>query len=70
MKKRIYYLILLEMLIVLMLTTAWEFWLEDFTFGVINVDHAEEDLTERLEYSFKICVLTIFSFQNVLYLLA
>jgi hypothetical protein len=50
MKTRIYYLILLELLIVLMLTTAWEFWLEDFTFGVINVDHAEEDLTERLEY--------------------
>ena len=50
MKKRIYYLILLELLIVLVLTTAWEFWLEDFTFGVINVEHAEEDLTERLEY--------------------
>ena len=50
MKKRIYYLILLELLIVLILTTAWEFFLEDFTFGVINVDHAEEDLTERLEY--------------------
>ena len=50
MKKRIYYLILLELLIVLILTTAWEFWLEDFTFGVINVDHADENLTERLEY--------------------
>ena len=50
MKKRIYYLILLELLIVLILTTAWEFWLEDFTFGVINVDHEDEDLTERLEY--------------------
>jgi hypothetical protein len=33
-----------------MLTTAWEFWLEEFTFGVINVNHAEEDFTERLEY--------------------
>ena len=50
MKKRIFYLILLELLIVLILTTAWEFWLEDFTFGVINVNHAREDLTERLEY--------------------
>ena len=50
MKNRIYYLILLELLIVLMLTTAWEFWLEDFTFGVIKVEHAEEGLTERLEY--------------------
>jgi hypothetical protein len=50
MKKRIYYLILLELLIVLVLTTAWEFWLEDFTFGVLNVKHAKEGLTERLEY--------------------
>ena len=50
MKKRLFYLILLELLIVLILTTAWEFWLEDFTFGVINVNHAREDLTERLEY--------------------
>ena len=50
MKKRIFYLILLELLIVLILTTAWEFWLEDFTFGVINVNHARDDLTERLEY--------------------
>ena len=50
MKKRIYYLILLELLMVLLMTTAWEFWLEEFTFGVINVNHAEEDFTERLEY--------------------
>jgi hypothetical protein len=50
MKQRIYYLILLELLIVLILTTAWEFWLEDFTFGVINVNHAQEGLAERLEY--------------------
>jgi hypothetical protein len=50
MKKRLYYIILLELLIVLVLTTAWEFWLEDFTFGVLNIEHAEEGLTERLEY--------------------
>jgi hypothetical protein len=50
MKKRLYYLILLELLIVLILTTAWEFWFEDFTFGFINIDHEPEDLTERLEY--------------------
>jgi len=50
MKKRFYYLILLELLIVLILTTAWEFWFEDFTFGFINIDHEPEDLTERLEY--------------------
>ena len=50
MKKRIYYLILLELLIVLILTTAWEFWLEDLTFGFMNVNHETEDLTERLEY--------------------
>ena len=48
MKKRLYFLILLELLIVLILTTAWEFWLEDFTFDVMNVDHDEEGLTERL----------------------
>ena len=50
MKKRLYYLILLELLIVLILTTAWEFWFENFTFGLINIDHEPEDLTERLEY--------------------
>jgi len=50
MKKRLYYLILLELLIVLILTTAWEFWLEDFTFELLNVDHEPEDLSERLEY--------------------
>jgi len=50
MKKRLFYLILVELLIVLVLTTAWEFWLEDFTYGFINVDHVPEDLTERLEY--------------------
>jgi hypothetical protein len=50
MKKRLYYLILLELLIVLMLTTAWEFWFEDFTFELLDVDHESEDLTERLEY--------------------
>ena len=43
-------MILLELLIVLILTTAWEFWFEDFTFGFINIDHEPEDLTERLEY--------------------
>ena len=50
MKKHLYYIILLELLIVLILTTAWEFWLEDFTLDVMNVDHAEENLSERLEY--------------------
>jgi hypothetical protein len=50
MKKRIYYLILLEIVIVLILTVAWEFWLEDFTYGFMNIDHEPEDLTERLEY--------------------
>ena len=49
MKKRLYYLILLELLIVLILTTAWEFWFED--------------LTERLEYiitsSIFVCIALI-----------
>lgn len=52
MKKRIYYLIILELLIVLGLTTAWEFWIEEFTFSAIKVDHESENLTERLEYIF------------------
>ena len=50
MKKRIYWLILLEIGIVLILTVAWEFWLEDVTFAFIQIDHESEDLTERLEY--------------------
>jgi hypothetical protein len=32
------------------LTIAWEFSLEDFTLGFINVNHVPDDLTERLEY--------------------
>ena len=63
MKKRLYYLILLELLIVLILTTAWEFWFEDFTLGLINIDHEPEDLTERLEYiitsSIFVCIALI-----------
>jgi hypothetical protein len=43
-------LILVELLIVLILTIAWEFSLEDFTLGFINVNHVPDDLTERLEY--------------------
>jgi hypothetical protein len=54
---------LLELLMVLILTISWEFWLEDFTFGVINVAHAEEDFTERLEYiitsSIFVCIALI-----------
>jgi hypothetical protein len=63
MKKRIYYLIFVELLIVLILTTAWEFWFEDFTFGLINIAHESEDLTERLEYiitsSIFVCIALI-----------
>ncbi len=63
MKKRLYYLILLELLIVLMLTTAWEFGLEDFTFEFMNLNHESEPLTERLEYiitsSIFVCIALI-----------
>ena len=66
MKKRLLYLILLELLIVLLLTTTWEFWLEDITFDAINVDHTSEDLTERLEYiitsSVFVCIALIIPF--------
>ena len=50
MKKRVYCLILLEVIIVLSLTIAWEFWLEDLTYALFLVDHDTEDLVERLEY--------------------
>ena len=50
MKKRVYCLILLEVIIVLLLTIAWEFWLEDLTYALFLVDHDTEDLVERLEY--------------------
>jgi hypothetical protein len=50
MKKRVYYLILLEVGMVLSLTIAWEFWLEDFTYAFFFDDHETEDLVERLEY--------------------
>jgi hypothetical protein len=50
MKKRVYCLILIEVVIVLALTIAWEFWLEDLTYRLFIVDHETEDLVERLEY--------------------
>lgn len=50
MKKRIYYLIFLELAIVLVLTVFWEFWFEDFTYGFIKIHHKSEDFTERIEY--------------------
>jgi hypothetical protein len=50
MKKRVYYLILLEVGMVLSLTIAWEFWLEEFTYPFFFDDHETEDLVERLEY--------------------
>jgi len=57
MKKRVYWLILLEVVIVLVLTITWEFWLEDLAYSLFLVDHETEDLVERLEY-----VLTSFVF--------
>jgi len=50
MKKRVYYLILLEVIIVLLLTIAWEYWLEDLVCPLFFADHQTEDLVERLEY--------------------
>jgi hypothetical protein len=50
MKKRVYCLVLLEVIIVVLLTIAWEFWLEDLTYSFLLVDHETEDLVERLEY--------------------
>lgn len=50
MKKRVYRLILLELVMVLLLTIAWEFWLEDHAYPVFSMDHQPEELVERLEY--------------------
>ena len=50
MQKRIYLLILLEVIVVLALTVAWEFWLEDLICPLFFADYETEDLVERLEY--------------------
>ena len=50
MKKRFYRLIILEVIMVLLLTVAWEFWLEDYAYPLFSVDHQPEELVERLEY--------------------
>lgn len=34
----------------MLLTIAWGFWLEEFTYSFIGMDHELEDLAERLEY--------------------
>ena len=57
MKKRVYYLILLEVIIVLTLTIAWESWFEDLTYTLFLADHETETLVERLEY-----IVTSFAF--------
>jgi hypothetical protein len=53
MRKRVCYLILLEILIVLMLTFGWEFWFEDHTFAYLDLYHKPEVISERLE-----CIIT------------
>jgi len=50
MKRRVYRLILFELFIVLLLTIAWEFWLEDQAYPVFSLDHEPEEFVERLEY--------------------
>ena len=50
MKKKVYLLIVIEVLIVLCLTVVWEFWLEDLAYPVFAVDHEPEALVEKLEY--------------------
>jgi hypothetical protein len=41
---------LLELFVVVLLTIAWEFWLDEFAYSFIRMGHELEDLTERLEY--------------------
>lgn len=50
MKKRIFFLISIEILIVLLLTIAWEFWLEDIAYSFLAFDHEPESVVEKFEY--------------------
>ena len=50
MKKRICCLFLLELVLVLLLTLTWEFWLEDLIVSDMTFDHRPETTAERLEY--------------------
>lgn len=57
MKKRICCLFLLELVVVLLLSITWEFWLEDLTYSVTIFEQEPEDTGQRLEY-----VMTSFVF--------
>jgi len=59
MRKRVCYLILLELLIVLILTFGWEFWFEEPTFAYLAIDHGPEDMTEQMEYMITSSVFVI-----------
>ncbi len=50
MKKRIFFLISIEILIVLLLTIAWEFWFEDSAYSFLAFDHEPESVVEKFEY--------------------
>ncbi len=50
MKKRIFFLISIEILIVLLLTIAWEFWFEDSAYSFLAFDHKPESVVEKFEY--------------------
>jgi hypothetical protein len=50
MKKRIFTLILIEVIVVLVLTAVYEFMIEDFMFGYFKEGYESESLIERMEY--------------------
>jgi hypothetical protein len=57
MKKRIFSLFILELVVVLLLCIAWEFWLEDLPYIATILSQEHENLSQRLEY-----VITSFVF--------
>lgn len=60
MKKRVCFLFLLELALVLLLTITWEFWLEDLVYSGTVFEHGPENTAERLEY-----VITSFVFSLI-----
>lgn len=69
MKKRIYCLFLLELVLVLLLTITWEFWLEDLIVSDMTFGHRPENIAERLEYVVTSFVFVLISLSLPLYLI-
>ena len=62
MKKNQFILVLIATLVtVIFLSTAWEFWLEDFIGGAFHHEQETESLTVRLEYVISITIFVSLS---------